>query len=303
MNLWSGFVIAIVALILLDLAIFHKKGHHMSLKTSILESLFWISLALGFNVFLYFHLGEKLAIEFLTGYVVEKSLSVDNLFVILLVFNTFKIPAEYQPRVLFWGVFGAIVFRAIMIVIGMKLVQEFNWLLYIFGGILVWSGVKFIIDRDEEDADLSHHWSMRLLKTFMPVSSEFDGEKFLTKIKGVWHATPLMVALVMVEASDIIFAVDSIPAVFSVTQDGFIAFSSNIMAILGLRALYFVISDLVSRMKYLKPGLSVILIFVGGKMLVHKWFHIESWISLLVILAVLAVAALTSWFVKPAELK
>jgi tellurite resistance protein TerC len=231
---------------------------------------------------------------------IEKSLSVDNLFIILLIFSSFKIPAIHQHRVLFFGVLGAIVLRALFIILGAHLIHAFHWILYIFGVILIITAVKLLRNTDE-NIDTSDSFSIRLIKKFIPTTQNFDGKKFFTKEDGVKKATPLFLALVVIEVTDLVFAVDSIPAVFAVTQDAFIAFASNILAILGLRALYFVLADWVSKLRYLKPGLATILGFIGIKMLITDIFHIPSWVSLLVISSILTVAGLSSWYVAKIE--
>ena len=295
-TLWLAFVVGVTACLVLDMVLLHRKPHAPSLREALLESAGWIGLAVLFNVFVYFQMGTKLAVEFLTGYLVEKSLSVDNLFVILLVFRSLRIDDAHRHRVLFWGVFGAVVMRAVLIVAGAALVHEFGWLLYFFGLILVISGVKLLLDR-EEDVQTSRHWAVRLLRRFVPVSERFDRDRFLTVENGRRVATPMLVALVLVEATDLVFAVDSIPAVLAVTKDPFIAFTSNVLAVLGLRALYFVLAEAVGRLRYLKPGLAVVLWYIGVKMLIVDLYHIPSHYSLLVIVGILTTAGVSSWYV------
>lgn len=301
-SLWLIFTGLVLIFLILDVILLHKKSHKPSMKEALVESALWIGLGLGFNVWVYFNLGHQLGIEFITGYLVEKSLSIDNLFIMLLVFNSLKIPDSYQHRVLFWGVFGAIVMRAVLIMVGVKLIHEFHWILYVFGGILVISGLKLLFDKNE-DVEVSRHWAIRILKKFIPVSNHFHGDRFLAKEGGVMMATPMMAALVLVEATDLIFAVDSIPAVFAVTRDPFIAYSSNIMAIMGLRALYFVLATGVAKFRYLKPGLAVILWYIGVKMLLTDIFHIPSHYSLIVIVGIMATAGLSSWYVDRTQSK
>jgi tellurite resistance protein TerC len=298
--LWPAFLGGVLVLILLDVFVFHRKAHAVKPREAVLLSLFWISVALAFNGWFAFQYGRELGVQFLTGYLIEKSLSVDNLFVILLVFQALKIPSMYQHRVLFWGILGAIVMRGVLIIAGAQLVQEFHWILYLFGAILVYTAIKFFFESDEEQ-EVADHWAVKLIHKFVPITHEIRGEKFFLIEDGVRKGTPLLVALVVVEATDLVFAVDSIPAVFSVTQNAFVAFASNILAILGLRALYFVIADWVARLKYLKPGLAAILGFVGVKMLIMDIYHIPSWVSLLVLSGILTTAALTSWYVARQE--
>lgn len=300
--LWASFTVGIVILLIIDLSLFGKGGHAPSRKMALIESACWIAIALAFNAYFAWTYGGKLGVEFLTGYLVEKSLSVDNLFVILLIFGSLKIPASAQHRVLFYGVLGAIVLRAFFIIVGAQLLQMFHWILYVFGAILVATAIKFLRDtEDEVKPELS--WSVRILRKFIPVTNHFDGQKFFTFENGVRKATPLFVALVVIEATDLVFAVDSIPAVFAVTQDAFVAFASNILAVLGLRALFFVLADWVQELRYLKPGLAAILGFIGVKMLVIDLFKIPSWVSLLVITGILTTAALSSWYVARLEEK
>ncbi len=298
--LWSSFTVGILILLAIDLSLFGRGTHKISTKMAALESALWIAVALLFNLWFSFEFGHKLGVEFLTGYLVEKSLSVDNLFVILLIFGAFKIPDEHQHKVLFLGILGAIFFRGFFILLGAQLIQTFEWILYIFGLILVLTAVKFLRGTDEE-GDVHDNWVLKLVAKVVPSTRTFYGGKFLAKEDGKLKATPLLTALIAIELTDIVFAVDSIPAVFAVTQDGFVAFASNILAVLGLRSLYFVLADLVSRLRYLKPGLGATLGFIGIKMLLVDVFHIPSWVSLLVIIGILTTAALSSWYVDRIE--
>jgi tellurite resistance protein TerC len=301
-SLWIGFCIGIFILLLVDLSLFGKAGHKMSRKAALVESGLWMTVALAFNAWFAVTYGKELGTEFLTGYLVEKSLSVDNLFVILLVFSAFKIPAQYQHRVLFYGVLGAIVLRAFFILVGAQLLHHFHWILYVFGAILVITAVKFIMETDDK-ADVAESWSTRLLKKIIPTTTTMNGNHFFVIENGIRKATPLFLALAVIEVTDLIFAVDSIPAVFAVTQDAFVAFASNILAILGLRALYFVLADWVAKLRYLKPGLAAILGFIGIKMLIVDFYKISSSVSLLVIFAILITAGLSSWYVARIEAK
>jgi tellurite resistance protein TerC len=300
--LWISFCVGIFILLLIDLSLFGKEGHKVSRKASLIESAIWIAIALLFNLWFGMNYGKDLGIEFLTGYLVEKSLSVDNLFVILLIFSSFRIPDQFQHRVLFYGVLGAIILRAFFIIVGAQLLHMFHWILYVFGGILVITAIKFLRETDEK-IDVKENWSIRLLRKFIPTTTQFLGNGFFIKEDGIRKATPLFLALIVIEVTDLIFAVDSIPAVFAVTQDAFVAFASNILAILGLRALYFVLADWVQKLRYLKPGLAAILGFIGIKMLLIDFFKIPSWISLLVIFSILTTAALSSWYVSRLENK
>ena len=289
-----------MTLLALDLGVFHRKSKTDSFRTSVMWTLFWISLALGFNVIVWLNLGEEAALTFLTAYLVEQSLSVDNLFVFILIFSAFKIPMAYQHRVLFWGIIGALVMRAICIGAGVAALQKFLWLTYVFGAILVWSGIKIFFDQDH-DKDPSKGLAARIFQKFVPYSTQFNGDRFFVVENGVKKATPMLLALVIVEASDLIFAVDSIPAVLSISTDPFIVYTSNIFAIMGLRSLYFVLAHVVHLFRYLKYGLSVILIFVGIKIATSHFYKLPVAFALGVIVATLAVSILASVLIKPKD--
>ncbi len=299
--LWIAFCSSIFVLLMIDLSLF-GKGHKVSRKTALIESGLWISIALLFNLWFGFTFGKDLGLEFLTGYLVEKSLSVDNLFIILLIFSSFKIPDKHQHRVLFYGVLGAIILRAFFIILGAQLLHMFERILYVFGAILLFTAIKLLKESDD-DKDVQDNWSIRFIKKIIPTTTKFDGDHFFTLDNGIKKATPLFLALIAIEVTDLIFAVDSIPAVFAVTQDAFVAFASNILAILGLRALYFVLADWVQKLRYLKPGLAAVLGFIGIKMLLIEIYKIPSWVSLLVIFSILTTAALSSWYVAKLEEK
>jgi len=300
--LWMVFSGGIFLMLLVDLSLFGRGSHKISKKTALVESGIWIAVALLFNLWFGYAYGKELGLEFLTGYLVEKSLSVDNLFVILLIFSSFKIPEQYQHRVLFYGVLGAIILRALFILLGAELLHMFHWVLYIFGGILVITAIKFLKD-NEEKADVKESWSVRLIKRFIPTTTSFEGNHFFMIENGIKKATPLFLALIVIEVTDLVFAVDSIPAVFAVTQDAFVAFASNILAILGLRALYFVLADWVGKLRYLKVGLAGILGFIGVKMLLLDVYKIPSWVSLTVIFSIFLIAAVSSFYVVSKEQK
>lgn len=300
--LWISFIIGIVVLLLIDLSLFGRGNHKIQTKTAILESVIWIIIALSFNAWFAWFFGAELGVEFLSGYLVEKSLSVDNLFVILLIFSSFKIPDAHQHRVLFYGVLGAIVLRAVFILLGAHMINSFHWIMYIFGFFLVVTAIKFLRETDEK-IDAQENWPIRILKRIIPTTDKPNGNHFFTKENGVRKATPLFLALVVIEVTDLVFAVDSIPAVFSITNDAFVAFASNIFAILGLRALYFVLADWVGKLRYLKPGLAAVLGFIGMKMLVVNFVKIPSSVSLLVIFSILLTAGLSSWYVVRIEEK
>ncbi len=298
--LWPAFIVVVVLLILGDLLLGHKENKIPSQKESLLWSALWVGLSLSFTAWFGYRYGTALGFEFLTGYLVELSLSVDNLFVILLIFKSFKIPANNQHRVLFWGILGAIIFRGILIVVGVDLIHKFDWLMYVFGLFLVFTGLKFVFESDKEK-DVTDSALVKTLGRYIPLSTSNSSGRFFLREGGQLKATTLFLALIVIEISDLVFAVDSIPAVLAITRDAFIAFGSNILAILGLRALYFVIAEWVSSLRYLKPGLAVILMFIGIKMLTAGFVHISSWVSLLVIIGVLSTAALTSWYAARAE--
>lgn len=297
-SLWVGFGIGVFILLIIDLLLFKKmsKGNNSHIKIALVETGIWIFVALLFNAWFGYQYGSELGFQFLTGYLVEKSLSIDNLFVILLVFASFKIDKKHQHKVLFYGVLGAVVMRAFFILVGAKLLHHFHWILYLFGLILVVTAIKFLKNTDAT-AEVKESFVIRLIKKYLPTTNNFDGDKFFKIENGIKKATPMFLALVVIEVTDLVFAVDSIPAVFSVTQDAFIAFASNILALLGLRALYFVIADMITKLRYLKPGLSAILGFIGIKMLLIDFVKIPSSISLMVILTILLVAGLSSWYV------
>lgn len=297
--LWGVFCVGVLILLFIDLSLF-GKNHKVEPKKALIESALWISVALLFNVWFYFEFGHDLGIEFLTSYLVEKSLSVDNLFVILLIFSSFKIPEKYHHKILFYGILGAIILRGFFIILGAHLLNTFSWILYVFGAFLLFTAVKLLFETDKEE-DVGDSISVRFMKKFFPATNNLDSGKFFVMEDGVKKMTPLFLALVVIEFTDLVFAVDSIPAVFAVTKDGFVAFASNILAILGLRALYFVLSDWVSRLRYLKPGLAAVLAFIGAKMLVADFYHIPSSISLMVISFILLTAGLSSWYVARIE--
>lgn len=294
--LWEAFIGAVLVMLCLDLFVFNRKAHVLKFKEAAIWSVFWLSIAAAFNLWFASKFGRQLGLEFATGYIVELSLSIDNLFVMLLVFKSFRIPARYQHRVLFWGIMGAIVFRGVLIIVGVDLLNKFSWILYVFGVILIASAIKFLFESDEKE-DVTDSWLVKSLKKIMPVSKNIETQKFFIFEDGVRKMTPVFLALIVIEFTDIVFAVDSIPAVLAVTRDAFVAFASNILALLGLRSLYFVIADWVDRFRYLKPGLAAVLGFVGVKMLIIDLYHIPSGVSLTVIVMILLTAGLSSWYV------
>ena len=292
--LWIGFNVFVLIMLALDLGVFHRKTHVVTLKESVTWTAVWVVMALLFNLGIAHFMGNEKGLEFFTGYVIEKSLSVDNVFIFALLFSYFAVPALYQHKVLFWGVFGALVMRAIMIALGAKLIAEFAWIIYVFGAFLVLTGVKMIVKREEE-IHPERNPVVRFFKRYIPTTSDFRGDKFFVRENGVLMATPLFVVLILVEISDLIFAVDSIPAIFAVTKDPFIVYTSNVFAILGLRSLYFALAGVLDKFHYLKVGLGVVLSFVGVKMLLaHSTWKIDTHISLGVIIVVLAASVVAS---------
>ncbi|MGH9746174.1 MAG: TerC family protein [Candidatus Acidiferrales bacterium] len=297
-HVWVVFGVVIVAALVLDLGVFHRKAQAITLKSALIESAAWIALSLLFGVYVHFSRGSHAAVEFLTGYLVEKSLSVDNIFVFILIFQAFKIPPRSQHRVLFCGVVGALVMRALFVLAGVELLQSFHFVLYLFGAILVFTGIRMLLpNRREIQPD--RNWLVRIARRFVPVLSDYEGESFWVKRDRKWHATSLFLALMAVEAMDIVFAVDSVPAVLAITRDTFIVYSSNAFAILGLRALYFALADILPRFRFLHQGLAGILIFVGLKMIGSDWLQIPDLASLAVIAAILTITILAS--LRPAR--
>ncbi|MBC8041976.1 MAG: TerC family protein [Rhizobacter sp.] len=301
--MWGAFLVFIAAMLALDLGVFNKESHRVTSKEAAIWSSVWISLAMVFSGIVYLMYGQTKATEFLTGFLIEKSLSVDNLFVFVLIFTYFKVPDLYQHRVLFWGVIGAIVMRAIFIFAGVALMHQFHWIIYIFGGFLIYTGIKLFFNKEEADADFAENWGVRIAKKLFKVTDRYDGDKFFTVENAKRVATPMFLVLVVIEVSDLIFAVDSIPAIFAVTDDVFILFTSNIFAIMGLRSLYFLLANVMDKFIYLKTGLAVILTFVGVKMcLADTPYKIPSEISLVVVLGVLILSIVAS-LLLPKEVK
>ncbi len=296
--IWGGFALFVLGMLALDLGVFHRKPRKISVREAVGWSIFWIALGVAFNVWVYYNMGPKAGLEFLAGYLLEKALSVDNLFVFLLVFNYFSVPAQYQHRVLFWGILGALVMRAVFILLGVSIVATFHWVLYLFGIFLVYSGIKMAFSKDEE-INPEDNPVVLWVKRHIPVSTSYDGTKMFTRIDGKLHATPLFIVLLVIETTDVLFAVDSIPAVFGVTTNPFIIFSSNVMAILGLRALYFALAGLMDLFAYLKMGLSLVLVFIGAKMLIEHWYDMPTPVALGVIGMVLVVSIGASLLFPP----
>lgn len=293
MYLWAGFLAFVFLMLALDLGVFHRKSHEVKIKEALIWSAVWISLALLFNYGIYLFMGKEKAIEFLTGYVIEKSLSIDNLFVFIMVFTYFNVETKYQHKVLFWGILGALIMRAIFIFAGVALISMFHWIIYIFGGFLIFTGIKMLFHKDEK-LDPNQNPLVRLFKKFYPVTDIMHGSKFFIKINAKTFATPLFIVLLVIEFTDLIFAVDSIPAILAISDDTFIIFTSNVFAILGLRALYFALAGITKYFYYLKYGLSAILVFVGIKMIIAEFYKIPVAYSLLTILGILVISILLS---------
>jgi len=296
--LWAGFVAFVLAMLALDLGVFHKKDHEITVREALAWTGVWIALSLLFNAGIYLWFGPERALEFLSGYVIEKALSVDNIFVFIVVFSVFAVPSKLQHRVLLWGILSALVLRAIFVVVGAALLSRFHWLGYVFGAFLVITGVKLLIQRDGE-VDPRKNPLFRLFRRAVPSVEEFHGGRFTILRAGKRYATPLLLVLVAIEGTDIVFAMDSIPAIFAVTRDPFIVFTSNIFAILGLRALYFALSGMMDKFHYLKYGLALVLMFVGAKMLLAGMYKIPIWASLAVIAALLAGSVIASLVRRP----
>jgi tellurite resistance protein TerC len=312
-GLWVGFVVVVLLLLAFDLGVLNRKPHVVSTREALAWTALWVALSLAFNGLVYLiyehgwlgirealgvteaapGAGRRAAVEFFTAYIVEKSLSLDNIFVIALVFRYFGVPPEQQHRVLFWGILGALVLRGLMIGFGLALIHEFEWITYVFGGFLLVTAAKMAMAGDEE-VDPERNLLMRLVRRFFPVTEGFRGSKFVVREAGRWAVTPLLLALVVVESTDVVFAVDSIPAVFGVTSDAFIVFTSNVCAILGLRALYFALAAILHRFGHIQHSLVGVLAFVGVKMLIASWFHIPATVSLAIIGGLIALGIMAS---------
>jgi tellurite resistance protein TerC len=290
---WISFNLFVLAMLLLDLGIFHRKAHEIKMKEALIWSAVWISLALFFNLIVYISEGKQQAFEFLTGYLIEKSLSVDNIFVFIIIFSFFRIEPMYQHKVLFWGILGALVMRALFIAGGIILLEKFHWLIYLFGMFLIFTGIKMAAQKDKK-IEPEKNPVVKVFRKMFPIAANYNGPSFFTRIEGRYIATPLFVVLLMIETSDVIFAADSIPAILAITKDPFIVYTSNVFAILGLRALYFAIAGFVRMFRYLSYGLSAILIFVGVKMMLVDLYKIPVELSLGIIVFILAVSIIAS---------
>lgn len=297
--LWIGFNAFVLAMLAVDLLIFHKEAHEVRVREAATWSVIWIALALLFGVGVSHFMGREAGLEYFAGYLIEKALSVDNIFVFVLIFSFFRVPSRYQHRVLFWGILGALLMRGAMIGAGAYLIQQFHWIMYVFGAFLVFTGIR-MATHSEHDLDPESSFAIRLIRRVVPITGAYHGQQFFVRQRAGevtrWAATPLFVVLVLVETTDLIFAVDSIPAIFAITQDPFIVYSSNVFAILGLRALYFLLADVIERFHYLKVGLSAVLVFVGLKMLAVDLYKVPIGLSLGVIVLVLGLAVAASWW-------
>jgi len=310
---WIGFIIIVFLLLALDLGVFHKREHEIKTKEALLWTLFWIVLSLLFNVFIYYayqnhwlgigvhktsvESGSEAALRYFTGYIIEKSLSLDNIFVIALIFAYFKVPSIFQHRVLFWGILGALILRGAMILAGITLIEKFTWMIYVFGGLLLITALRMLFSNDEQ-IEPEKNVLIKIARKFFPISETFEGSKFFTKINGKKAITPLFLVLLVIESTDVLFAIDSIPAIFAVTTDSYIVFTSNIFAILGLRSLYFALAAMMGRFRYLKISLVFILAFVGVKMLLSHIYPIPTIVSLGVIASTLIIGTLASIIVS-----
>lgn len=291
---WIIFNAAILVLVFLDLTVWTREGRVLPFKAALLNSACWIALALGFAVFIHWWMGSTKALEFVTGYLVEEALSVDNLFVFLLLFAYFKVPPEQERTVLFWGIIGALIMRGVFIVAGVALINRFHVIIYIFGAFLVYTGYQLLRQGDDEKVDPSRNIALRLVRKFFPVSDQFEGKKFFLRREGKLFATPLFIVLLVVETTDVLFATDSIPAILAISRDSFIVYTSNVFAILGLRSMFFAISGLMKLFHYLNYGLAVILMFIGAKMLLSARYQVPIWAALSVIAGVLTLSVVAS---------
>lgn len=298
---WIGFHVFIFLMLALDLGVFHKHTHKVPVKEAVVWTVVWITLALLFNLFVYFEFGKTKALEFLTGYVIEYSLSVDNIFVFILIFSYFAVEDQYQHKVLFWGIIGALIMRGIFIFTGVALINRFHWIVIFFGGFLVFTGIRMLFQK-ETAVDPEKNAIVKFFRKFLPVSHIYHDDKLFIRQNGKLYATPLFLVLLMIESSDLIFAVDSIPAILAISKDTFIVYTSNIFAILGLRSLYFAIAGIIGYFRFLKVGLAFVLTFVGLKMLVAYFnFGVPIVLSLVIIISILLMSILASVFIKKNE--
>jgi tellurite resistance protein TerC len=295
--LWGAFSVFVLGMLALDLGVFHRKSHAVSVKEALTWTAVWIVLSMLFNLFVYYYFDKEKALEFFTAYLVEKSLSIDNIFVIIMIFSYFSVPASYQHKVLFWGILGALVMRVIFIFAGIELIHKFHWLIYLFGGFLVVTGIRMVYG-EEKPMDPEKNPLVKLVRKIFPITQSFEGDKFfIRRDQKIW-ATPLFIVVVLIEGTDLIFAVDSIPAIISISDDTFIVYTSNVFAILGLRSLYFALAGIEKYFTYLKYGLAAILVFVGVKMCIGDFYKMPVEISLIIISFLLAISMIASVIVK-----
>ncbi len=299
LSFWIFFILFIALMMALDLGVFHRKSHVVTFKESLAWTIVWMGLAMTFNIIIYLWKGPDKAVEFLTGYLIELSLSVDNLFVFILIFGYFQVPRKYQHKILFWGILGALVLRVIFIFAGVAMMEKFHWMIYLFGGILIISGYKMFFQKDKK-IDPEKNSVLRLFKRFFPVTNQYDGSRFFTRQNHRWVATPLFLVLIIVETTDVIFAVDSVPAILAITTDKFIVFTSNAFAILGLRSLYFALAGILNVFRYLHLGLASILLFIGLKMVLTDVYKIPVESALITVLTILIISIVASLIIKPA---
>ena len=291
---WVGFNAFVLAMLMLDLLVFNRKAHVVSMREALSWSAFWIALSLSFNYLVYRTMGRQAGLEFLTGYLIEKSLSVDNLFVFLLIFTYFRVPLQYQHKILFWGIIGALGLRAIFILAGAALLAKFHFLMYVLGAFLVYTGIKMATSAGDPAIDPDNNPGVKFLSRHLPITSKLEGGRFFVRKEKLLFATPLFIVLVMVETTDVLFAVDSIPAILAISRDTFVVYTSNVFALLGLRALYFALAGLMQLFHYLHYGLSLILIFIGGKLLVAELYELPMMLSLGVVGLILVVSVVVS---------
>ena len=300
--LWGGFNLFVLGMLALDLGIFHRRAHVVKVREALIWTAVWITLSMAFNLFVYHYLGKEKALEFFTAYLIEKSLSIDNIFVMIMIFGYFQVPQEYQHKVLFWGILGALVMRVIFILAGIELIHKFHWLIYVFGGFLVFTGIRMVSSGDQ-NLHPEQNPLMKLARKIFPVTEKFEEDKFFIRRSGKLWATPLFLVVVLIEGTDLIFAVDSIPAILAISDDSFIVYTSNVFAILGLRSLYFALAGIEKYFQYLKYGLAAVLVFVGIKMCLTDIYKIPVEISLIVIVFILTIAMLASVIFRKPEQK
>ncbi len=291
--LWTGFAVIMIAMFILDLGVFSRKSHEISFREAVAWTTVWVGLAMLFNAGILVFLGTQKALEFFTGYLIEESLSVDNLFVFIMIFSYFHVPRAHQPKILKWGILGALVMRGVFIFLGIELFERFHWLVYLFGGLLIFTGIKMAFG-GEEKIEPEKNLLVRLTRRFVPITRRTYGDRFFIRRRGVWAATPLLLTLLVVESSDVIFAIDSIPAILAVTRDPFIVYTSNVFAIMGLRSLYYLLSNVMEMFAYLKLGVSFILAFVGLKMILSSVYQVPIYFSLGVIIGALTISIMAS---------